>query len=182
MIGAPYASALTLHRSSRVSSISVCADGRIGGFSSGSKSDRRFLLSERLGECNNHRPTADTGFLHSDELLPLQKMLGIVHEHHRHHLAHRVRREKLARLMVMDFEMYVYIFSKIGILGELRGTPKEQTALCGRLLVGAHHRQTGDHPEVTHVFGIEGYSMFKGRGRNQSVRQEQTMTETILAH
>ena len=65
------------------------------------------LLSECLGQGNNHSATAHTRFVCPDEFLLLDQVLRIVHEHFGHGLTHRVRGEELAALLVMQFEAMI---------------------------------------------------------------------------
>ena len=59
-------------------------------------------LAQRLGKCDDHRATTDTGFVRADKLLLLYEVLGIMHEYFGHGLTDGVRREKLTGLFIMN--------------------------------------------------------------------------------
>jgi hypothetical protein len=85
------------------------------------------LLSQYLGQGNDHGTTAHTGFMCPDEFLFLDQMLGSMHEHFGHGLTHRVRREKLAALFVMKFEAVIQHAEHIGaLLFEAQGEHAEE--------------------------------------------------------
>jgi hypothetical protein len=72
------------------------------------------LLSQGLRQCYNHCTGANTGFVCAHEFLLLDQMLGVMHEHLCHGLTHRVRREKLACLVILDFETVIQFAEYIG--------------------------------------------------------------------
>ena len=95
------------------------------------------LLSQGLGQGNDHRTAAHTGFVRADKFLFLDQMLGIMHEHLGHDLTHRVRREKLAALFVMKFEPVV-----------------QHAEHIGGLILQARHEHTQEWRELLELFGL----------------------------
>ena len=90
------------------------------------------LLSERLGQSNDHGTAAHTRFVCPDEFLLLDQALGIMHEHLGHGLTHRVRGEVLAALFIMQFEAMVEHAKDIG--GFLIQAQREHTEEFRELL------------------------------------------------
>ena len=74
------------------------------------------LLSEGLRESNDHGSTAHTRFHGSDELLLLDEVRGIVHEHFGYGLTDWVGREELTGLVVVDFKAVIQSAEHIGWL------------------------------------------------------------------
>jgi hypothetical protein len=65
--------------------------------------------------------------MRADECLLRDQVLGIMHEHFGHGLTHRVRREKLAALLVMQFEAVVEHAEHIArLMREIHGEHAEE--------------------------------------------------------
>ena len=74
------------------------------------------LLSQCLGQGNDHRTAADTGFVCANKFLLLYQMLRVMHEHLGHKLTHRIRREKLAALFVVNLQAVVESAKNVSVL------------------------------------------------------------------